>query len=288
VEGLLLAAGARQADRGALLEQLIQAAPSPVVRAIRSGVHRILTHDPLVRQGDPLPNGDTPVHQMRVGCRRLRSDLKTFGAQLRQPWARSLRGELRWLAGLLGSARDIEVLRARLARTAAADPITAIDTSTVARMDAVLAARQRVALDALAQAMRGKRYLDLAGRLARAALNLPLVRGKRATATPVAPAELSAPDEDAPDSQWHEWRIEVKRARYATEALEGRKDPRARELARFQDLLGEHQDAAVAGDTWLSFASDPELAVTAGRLYERERTVIREVRAALLELLRNG
>jgi CHAD domain-containing protein len=84
------------------------------------------------------------------------------------------------------------------------------------------------------------------------------------------------------------WRIEVKRARYATEAMKGRKDPRARELARFQDLLGEHQDAAVAADTWLSFATDPDLAVTAGRLYERERAVIREARKAVLQLLRNS
>ena len=78
MEGQLLAAGAREADQSRQLERLLppsSAEANPVVEAIRSGVQRILTHDPLVRLGDPLPNGDTPVHQMRVGCRRLRSDL---------------------------------------------------------------------------------------------------------------------------------------------------------------------------------------------------------------------
>jgi CHAD domain-containing protein len=291
VEGQLLVAGAREVAPGSRqLERILaaEAEANPVVDAIRSGVRRILVHDPLVRQGDPLPNGDTPVHQMRVGCRRLRSDLKTFASQLRRPWAKSLREELGWLAGHLGGARDIEVLRARLARTAAADPLAAIDGSAVERMDAALAARQSAAIDALAQAMQAKRYLDLVGQLTRAALNPPLVRPAGPAATPVAPAELDPPGEHAPDEEWHRWRIEVKRARYATEALKGRKHPRARELAHFQDLLGEHQDAAVAADTWLSFATDPELAVTAGRLYERERVAIREVRAEVVELLRNS
>jgi hypothetical protein len=50
-----------------------------------------------------------------------------------------------------------------------------------------------------------------------------------------------------------------------------------------QTLLGEHQDAAVAADTWLDIAkSDPDdhvLAITAGRLFERERAAVRQARA---------
>ena len=37
-----------------------------------------LAHDPLVRLRASIGNGDTAVHQMRVGFRRLRSDLRTF------------------------------------------------------------------------------------------------------------------------------------------------------------------------------------------------------------------
>jgi CHAD domain-containing protein len=76
--------------------------------------------------------------------------------------------------------------------------------------------------------------------------------------------------------------------RYAVEAvagvLGGEASALARALAGVQDLLGEHQDAAVAADTWLAIASsDPDdfvLAVTAGRLYERERASIQAARAA--------
>ncbi|HZN65350.1 MAG TPA: CHAD domain-containing protein, partial [Tepidisphaeraceae bacterium] len=89
-----------------------------------------------------------------------------------------------------------------------------------------------------------------------------------------AKAQALAPED--PDEAWHQVRILAKRARYAADAL-GFK-PRAKALAAVQDLLGEHQDAAVAAQTWLDFATDPALAVTAGRLYERERARIRQVR----------
>jgi CHAD domain-containing protein len=80
------------------------------------------------------------------------------------------------------------------------------------------------------------------------------------------------------DEEWHRVRIMAKRRRYAADAV-GNKEL-ARALAGVQNLLGEHQDAAVAAETWLSFGDDPQLAVTAGRLFERERARIVEVRAA--------
>jgi CHAD domain-containing protein len=92
-----------------------------------------------------------------------------------------------------------------------------------------------------------------------------------------------------PDAVWHAVRIRGKRARYAVEAvapvLGGRAVDLAGALGTVQNLLGEHQDAAVAADTWLAIArahpDDHALAVTAGRLYERERATIRRVRKRL-------
>jgi CHAD domain-containing protein len=91
----------------------------------------------------------------------------------------------------------------------------------------------------------------------------------------------------APDAEWHEVRIRAKRARYAAEAVAGPLGGPAAEFARavttVQTLLGDHQDAVVAAGTWLSIAqSDPDdhtLAVTAGRLVERERAAVRRARA---------
>jgi CHAD domain-containing protein len=71
-----------------------------------------------------------------------------------------------------------------------------------------------------------------------------------------------------------------KRARYAAE-LAGRKQlvKRAKKL---QDVLGEHQDAVVASGRLreLAVAAEPEQALVAGRLVEREEERRSDARAA--------
>jgi CHAD domain-containing protein len=273
-----------------------------LTQAVRRSVARIVAHDPLIRLGQDLPDGDTPVHQMRVGLRRLRSDLRTFDALVDQQWAKPLRRELRWLAGTLGQVRDAEVLRARLRHTAA-DPLVPVDPVAVERIDTELAGREEQARQALAEALDSRRYLALLDALVRAAQRPPLTGLAGGAAHEVLPRLVAglwqafgyggrgadgavdlAPD--APDERWHAVRVHGKRVRYAVEAVAGAlggQAPRlARRLAAVQDLLGEHQDAAVAGQTWLAVArSDPDdhrLAVAAGRLYERERAAVRRAR----------
>src|SRR5206468_6555373 len=107
---------------------------------------------------EPLPGGDTAVHRMRVGTRRLRTDLRTFRPLLDPLWTAGLRAELSWLGERLGAARDAEVLRARLRRVAAADPVAPLDGAAIARLDADLAARHEEALGALDATLRGERY----------------------------------------------------------------------------------------------------------------------------------
>jgi CHAD domain-containing protein len=280
-----------------------------VTEAIRAAVGRMFAHDPLVRLGDDLPDGDTAVHQMRVGCRRLRSDLRTFRALLDPDWANELRAELSWIADALGGARDVEVLRARLRRTAGMDPLAPLDEGAVTRLDADLAARHADALAALDEAMNSGRYLALLDRLVAATVAPRLAAARAARpATELLPRLVAKPwrqlstgsdgvsgagslDPRAPDDEWHEVRIRAKRARYATEAvagvLGGPAAKLARRIAQVQGLLGDHQDAVVAAETWLSIAgSDPGdhvLAVAAGRLVERERAMVREVRARFPE-----
>ena len=95
-------------------------------------------------------------------------------------------------------------------------------------------------------------------------------------------------DPTGPDADWHAVRVNGKRARYAVEAVASVVGGEAVELASalgtVQELLGEHQDAAIAAQTWVSIAnSDPDdhaLATTAGRLFERERAAVRAARAA--------
>ena len=50
------------------------------------------------------------VHQMRVTVRRLRSTLQSFTGIIPKAKTEHLRAELKWLGGVLGGARDNEVL----------------------------------------------------------------------------------------------------------------------------------------------------------------------------------
>jgi CHAD domain-containing protein len=271
--------------------------------ALRRDIAGIFSSDAYVRLRELTPDGDTPVHQMRVASRRLRSDLRTFAPVLDKQWTGRLRNEAGWLAGVLGAARDAEVLRARLRRTTQADPIAPLDQAAVARIDADLAVRQEEALHALDVAIAGERYVELLQALLEAARAPQVAGGSRqraqaslarlvwrpwrelvmGTREGVAAGEL---DQAGIDADWHSVRIRAKRARYATEAvapvLGADAEALAQSLAKVQSLLGEHQDAAVAAQTWLAIAqADPDdhaLAVTAGRLYERERAAIRRAR----------
>ncbi|GIG86474.1 CYTH and CHAD domain-containing protein [Plantactinospora endophytica] len=284
-----------------------------VTFAVRRSVGRLLAHDPLVRLRAPVGDDDTAVHQMRVGCRRLRSDLRTFGPLVRRAWAQPLRDELKWLAGVLGQARDAEVLRARLARTAATDPLSPLDSAAVDRIDRVLAARHSAALEAVDEALSSTRYHALVEALVDAARTPQLTARAGGPADEVLPRLVARPwhrltdgddevdgaadlDPYAPDERWHAVRINGKRARYAVDAvagvLGGDAAKLAKALAKVQDLLGEHQDAAVAAETWLSIAaqdpSDHAVAVAAGRLVERERAAVRTVRAAFPDAWRRA
>ena len=68
---------------------------------------------------DADPEG---VHQARVATRRLRSDLRTFQSLVDPVWASALRDELGWLAEILGSVRDGDVMLERMRERAAELP----------------------------------------------------------------------------------------------------------------------------------------------------------------------
>ncbi|HET9724280.1 MAG TPA: CHAD domain-containing protein [Actinomycetota bacterium] len=259
------------------------ASTGEVVRgAIAASVVRLLRHDAGVRLGNDLED----VHQARVATRRLRSDLRTFREVLDPEWDASLREELGWLGGELGTVRDLDVQLERLVGLVEALPDE--DRTVGERLVAERAGRRDEARAHLLEAMRSDRYVALLDRLIEDARQ-PAVLADAAPA-PAAMAlatvmerpwkHLKAAMEGlgpaSPDADLHLARIRTKRVRYAAEAVEPvfGKGARgfAREAAALQDVLGEHQDAVV-GAAWLRDAarSGARRAFVAGQLATLER-----------------
>lgn len=267
-------------------------AAAAIAFVLRRSARRLLEYDVRVRREEP-----DAVHQARVCCRRLRSDLRTFGPLVDADWAAPIDAELRWLAAVLGGPRDAEVLRDRLRTTAATDPLAPVDGTALARIDAVLGDRQRRALGDLGTALDSDRYPALLDLLIDTVREPETVELASQQAVWVLPAMVEVVwdklasragklQPDDPDDTWHAARIRAKRARYAAEAVApviGAPATRlAKACASVQEVLGEHQDAAIAADEWhdiaLAHADDADLVLTCGRLIERERAAVRAAR----------
>lgn len=261
---------------------------SALVRwSLRDALRLIVEHDLGVRRD--LADA---VHQMRVSCRRLRSDLRTFRTLLDEPRAERLREELAWLADSFGGARDLEVLRERLRRTAGRVP-----PLDVTEIDALLAAREQVAVAAALEALQSTRYLLLLQLLHDVASDPGVTELASQPCDVVLPELVERSWKhvqkrakrlhvDDHDHLWHRARILAKRARYAAESAEVAlgKEVRGQVQAakHLQTVLGEHQDAAIAEQAMLDLAdahpADHRLAVLCGRLAERERQHVLAVR----------
>jgi CHAD domain-containing protein len=248
-----------------------------VIRAaISRSVRRFIVHMPGVHLGqDP-----ESLHQARVATRRLRSDLRTFASLLDQGWVGSLRDELRWMGGALGTVRDVDVLTLRLVGTSQHLPTA--DRYPLRVMTTMLHAEREKRRRALLKAAGEERYLELLDRMVDAANHPRLLpsadRPSREALLELAraPFELlmqtveELPDKPA-DPDLHRIRIRAKRVRYAAEAVApvvGKGAFRfAAAAARLQGTLGELQDSAFA-HAWLVRASQhhPAVAFTAGQL----------------------
>jgi CHAD domain-containing protein len=238
----------------------------------------ILAHDPAVRLGDDAED----VHQLRVATRRFRAVLRAARPFFTDGRAEGLRVELAWLADLLGSVRDLDVLieRAREER-AGLDPS---EQAGAAHVVDLLVAEREAARARLVTAMRTKRYMRLLARLEEL-LDRPPIGDEDVRVEKRARKEFkkvrkaaSALTEEATDDEIHTIRVRVKRARYTAELAERAVGKRAsqfiRRAKRVQDVAGELQDAVVAEERIRALSERierPDAAFAAGRLVERAR-----------------
>jgi CHAD domain-containing protein len=117
-------------------------AANALVTALGDDVDRLLAAEPEVRAND-----DDSVHQMRVATRRLRSVLRSYRSLFEQAPAATMGDELKWLAGLLGVARDAEV-RAERFTALVAEHARPAESGTSAREPATKAEANRAELTA--------------------------------------------------------------------------------------------------------------------------------------------
>ena len=121
-------------------------------RTIAAELDRLRAFAPVAAAGLD-PEG---VHGMRVATRRLRSALRLFREALQD--TTHLGGELRWLAGVLGAVRDLDVLSAGLPRLAER---AGVDDDALAPAASLLAADRREARATLVRTLGSGRYRAL-------------------------------------------------------------------------------------------------------------------------------
>ncbi|MHB1210240.1 MAG: CHAD domain-containing protein [Acidimicrobiales bacterium] len=213
----------------------------------------LLRSDPIARRGRD-PEG---VHQLRVGSRRLRSELRILTRAMKPAPLRYFLRELHWASGVLGRQRDADVLGEVL------DDISAqlespLPPSVLKRLK-VLQGKGNKDVDSL---LNSSRYRQLIARLSDAVVHPPLHR----SAAQKPAMELIGPKLDdtlrdlfdasdrfgeAPSIlQLHQIRIHAKKGRYCAETASALLGEAARRLARdlesVQTVLGELHDYAVA------------------------------------------
>jgi triphosphatase len=216
--------------------------------------------------GTRLGEDPEELHDMRVASRRLRAALDLF-LEVLPVRARSFRGELSWIAGVLGTVRDLDVqldAQAAMAKPGQQDPWT--------ELTALLGRERETARAELLTAFDSVRWERLMSGMSAMVQQGPF---RRSTVTRL-PAQVSVPDligarhsavvkaarrarRSGEAADFHRLRIRCKRLRYSlefsAELYDGRTSRYTRRLTGLQDNLGLLQDAEVAANRLAELAS---------------------------------
>ncbi len=310
---LLRRDGLRPAGRAAKLERALggrlpkpsnRAAPTAssaagevVLAYLRAHTETLKALDPMVRMGE-----HDAVHQMRVAARRLRSTLRSFRYILAPEDTSELAADLQWLGGVLGAARDGEVLASHLQAGLRWVPVELRLGPVQARIHGHFASLSAAARTELLAVLDSERYFSLlddldsllaappfttqAGKPAMDVLPAAARRARRQAARRMRQAWRAAPGRPR-DEALHQARKSARRARYASEAMApavgGKARWLARRMKRVQSVLGDHQDSVIARevtrDLGIAAHLAGENAFSYGLLYEQDACAAERLQA---------
>ncbi|WP_433522009.1 CHAD domain-containing protein [Nocardia pseudovaccinii] len=278
-------------------------AGTAIVAALRDDVDRLLAAEPDVRA-----DAWDSVHQMRVATRRLRSVLRSYRTLFEATQIAEMQDELKWLADLLGVARDAEVRAERFAALLAAhapqDEFARLATESAApkagsayvpgtteyvRTDLVDAERDRYrkAHAEILDALDHHRYHALRHRLSSWRTEPPLdadkskqpaaevferiLRKDRKRLQRMVYAEPAVSPAERVELL-HDIRKGAKRLRYscegATDVLGSAAKDLGTEAKRLQTVLGDHRDAVESREAILARADRTHATGVNATIYE--------------------
>jgi inorganic triphosphatase YgiF len=267
-----------KADRGyeALVDEpprRVKAAPVSLRRGMTSAegfqaiaaacLRHLLDNEPVLRGARDAE----AVHQMRVALRRLRAACTIFKGVVVDDAFDMVRAELKWMAGELGAARDLDVFIGKVL-----DPARGREEPEIRALIEDYDARRARAYEAAQGLVASERFLRGVLRVAAwAEAGAWTARASEEGSPAARPVRKLARDQLSrrwrrirksarhldrldPEAR-HEVRIEIKKLRYAAEFFEGLFDKRGQQrrrraalavLSELQDTLGDLNDIAVA------------------------------------------
>jgi CHAD domain-containing protein len=254
--------------------------------------HGLIQQLQNLKQCDPgirLCGDIEDVHRIRVAARRMRTLLLAARKIVSVDWVEPLLSGLKWLGGVFGRVRDIDVQMDYFRMEA--KELKARDRRPLERFLSHLKAARDQAYQMVLDEMKSARYIGFVSKLSDAA-ERPLIEDPQYTMTDAAARQFRKLrrtvrnlKESPSNAELHRVRIKTKRARYAAELAQGR-DSKAigrfiKRAGKLQELLGRHQDAVLAEryvEGFLKYQGRRQAAFTAGLLAARAKQRREEVR----------
>jgi CHAD domain-containing protein len=240
------------------------------------------------------------VHQARVATRRMRSALILFHNAIPETTTPYLEERLKWLGGLFGEVRDLDVFIINL--NGYKDRIESFSKEKRKTLETLVIKQRRIPLKALSESLKSRRFKNFESRMTKFLAEpcvdcseLPLaMKPIRDVAPQVITQKFDGVMEQSKKTlanpklnEFHALRIQMKRLRYTFEFLAPPYgdvfDDMIQRTVAIQDCLGELQDTVFNQklithilEDWKGKLVDADLIFVLGELYQYQGEIARE------------